>query len=146
MANTRRRGAGGTEGGIGRFFIGFIMLVTGGYLFFDSIQVNSSFRSGFGYALATIAGFRITSGMVLMPFIFGIGMIFYNAKNILGWALAIGSLAMLGFGVITSLHFSFARMSAFTLISIFVLFFGGMGLFLSSLREFKEKESAEEES
>jgi len=26
------QGAGGTNGGVGRFFIGLIMLVTGGYL------------------------------------------------------------------------------------------------------------------
>lgn len=39
-------GAGGTEGGIGRFFMGLIMMVAGGYLFLNNIQVGHSFHMG----------------------------------------------------------------------------------------------------
>ena len=127
-------GAGGTEGGAGRFFIGLIMMVVGGYLFLNNIHVTHSF--GLGYGLFSISRFSVTSGYVLIPFIFGIGMIFYNSKNYFGWFLAIASLAMLSFGVITSIHFRFNRMSAFDLITILVLLVGGIGLFLSSLRNF----------
>ena len=126
------RGAGGTEGGLGRFFIGLLMLIGGGYLFLQSILVRSTFSLGYG--LYTIGTFQLTSGMVMIPFMFGIGLIFYNAKNILGWLLFIGSLIMLVFGVISSIHFSFRHMSAFELIVILTLVCGGLGLFLSSLR------------
>lgn len=126
------KGAGGSQGGIGRFFLGLIMLIGGGYLFLNSIHVTNSF--GLGYSLYSFGGFRLTSGFVLIPFIIGIGMIFFNSANYLGWFLAIGSLIMLGFGVITSLHFTMQRMSLFELITILVLFIGGLGLFLSSLR------------
>ena len=126
------RGAGGTEGGLGRFFIGLLMLIGGGYLFLQSILVRSTFTLGYG--LHTIGTFQLTSGMVMIPFMFGVGLIFYNAKNILGWLLSIGSLVMLVFGVISSIHFSFRHMSAFELIVILTLVCGGLGLFLSSLR------------
>jgi len=127
------RGAGGTEGGLGRFFLGFVMLVAGGYLLLRSIGVSSSFHLGHG--LYSVWGFQLTGGMVLVPFIFGIGIIFYNGKNLVGWALLLGSLIMLLFGVITSIRFSFRSMSAFDLLVILVLFFGGMGLFISSLKK-----------
>lgn len=126
------RGAGGTSGGIGRFLIGLIMLSAGGYLFFQSITVRSTF--GLGYGLYRVGAYNLTTGMVLIPLIFGVGIIFYNARNIIGWLLSISSLAMLIFGVISSIHFSFRQMTAFELIVIIILFFGGIGLFLSSLR------------
>jgi hypothetical protein len=130
------RGAGGTDGGIGRFIIGLIMVIAGGYLFFNSIHVSSNFRfGGFGYgAFRSFGGFS-TSGYVLIPFIFGIGMMFYNAKNPIGWILSLASVVMLTFGVITSISFRMVHLSAFELISILVLMIGGIGLFLSSLRE-----------
>lgn len=129
------QGAGGTQGGIGRFFLGLVMLIGGGYLFLNAIQVTNHFSMGYG--LYSFGGFRLTAGMVLVPFIFGIGMIFYNAKSVLGWGLAAASLIMLLFGVITSINFRLRSMSAFELIVILVLFIGGIGLFLSSLRSFE---------
>lgn len=133
--------AGGTKGGAGRFFIGFLMIVVGGYLFLDSVYVVNRF--GFGTLLFGIAGFNIRSGMVLVPFIFGVGLIFYNSRNVIGWALAIGSLAAFAFGIITSVQFRLRTMSAFDIIVILVLLVGGIGLFLSSLRDFSEKNSEE---
>jgi len=126
------RGAGGTEGGTGRFFIGLVMMVAGGYLFLHSINVSVGI--GLGYQFFSIWGLGITSGMVLVPFIFGIGMIFYDSKNWIGWLLAGGSLVMLGFGVIAQTRFHLNSMTAFDLITILVLLVGGIGLLLSSLR------------
>ena len=130
-----KRGAGGSSGGVGRFFLGLAMMIAGGYLFLSSIKVVNNFS--LGYSLYNIGGFGLTSGMVLVPFIFGIGLIFYNADNILGWLLAVGSLIMLLFGVIASIDFRLAPMSAFELITILVLAIGGVGIFVSSLQELK---------
>ena len=127
-----RRGAGGNEGGTGRFFLGLIMMVAGGYLFFDSIQIINHFR--WGGAFFSVGGVGITGGLVLIPFLFGIGFIFYNARNPLGWLLAISTLVMLGVGVISRIDFRMQRMSAFELLMILGLGLGGVGLFLSSLK------------
>ena len=132
------RGAGGTSGGLGQFFIGFIMMCGGFYLLLNSISVSSNY--GFGSRLYSFSAFGsaygITSGMVMIPFIFGVGIIFYNGRNILGWLLTIGSMAALIFGVIASIRFSFKTMSAFELVLILVLAVGGLGLFLRSLKSF----------
>jgi hypothetical protein len=131
------RGAGGSPGGLGRFFLGLVMLVAGGYLFLNAITVTNHF--GLGRRLFHWGGFNVTSGMVLVPFLFGVGMIFYNAKNWLGWVLTASSIIMLGIGVISNIQFRLRSMSAFELLTILVLLLGGLGLFLSSLRSLDAK-------
>lgn len=131
------RGAGGTSGGLGQFFIGFIMMCTGFYLLLNAITVSSSFGMGMRlYRFSAMGGgYSVTSGMIMIPFMFGVGMIFYNSKNKIGWLLTVGSLAALIFGVISTLRFSFRSMSSFDLIVILVLAMGGLGLFLRSLKK-----------
>jgi hypothetical protein len=131
------RGAGGTKGGGGKFLIGFVVICSGLYLLLQSISVTVHFGLGMHLLSLPMFGHRfgITSGMILIPFIFGIGMIFYNAKNLIGWGLTIGSMAAMIFGVIASTQISLRNMTAFELITILTLTFGGIGLFLNSLRD-----------
>jgi len=126
------RGAGGNSGGEGNFFLGLLMMIAGGYLFLRSVHVDHYLSMGAG--LFHVGNFQITNGMVLVPFIFGVGMIFYNSKNIFGWILFYASIIALVFGIITSISFSLQGMSAFDLITVIVLFVGGFGLFLRSLK------------
>lgn len=130
------RGAGGTPGGAGMFFLGLGMLIAGLYLLLNAITISSSFGFGMsiyrGYAFGI--SYAITSGLVLIPFFIGVGMIFYNSKNVVGWLLAGGALIALIVGVISSIHFSMRSMSAFDLLTILVLTAGGLGLFLRALR------------
>ncbi|WP_448247971.1 hypothetical protein [Thalassotalea agariperforans] len=137
------KGAGGSSGGIGHFFIGLIMMCGGFYLLLNAITVTSSF--GMGSRLYHISGFGtgfgLTGGMIMIPFIFGVGLIFYNAKNIIAWLLTLGSLTALIFGVISTVRFSLRTMTSFDLIVILVLSVGGLGLFLRSLKAIDAKYS-----
>lgn len=128
------RGAGGTNGGIGRFLMGLVMIVAGSYMFLNAIHVSYAF--GFSTSVMRFGGVSLTGGMVLVPFIFGIGIIFYNSKNYLGWGLAAASLIMLAFGVISSVKFRLTNMTSFDLLVILTLMVGGIGMFLSSLKNF----------
>jgi hypothetical protein len=132
----KMQGAGGTPGGIGSFILGFLMMCIGFYLLMQSIIVTRTFGLGMGlFHFAFFGGpLTITSGMILIPLVFGIGMIFYNCGSVLGWALAIGSLAALVAGVLMNLDITIRTMTLFDLITILVLFIGGIGLFLRSLR------------
>ncbi|HUO46566.1 MAG TPA: hypothetical protein VM470_07025 [Acidimicrobiia bacterium] len=133
MDRTTKRpaGAGGSQGGIAQFLLGVAMTIGGGYLLLASLRVTN----GFGGALYGIGGWRITGGMVLIPFFIGVGIIFYDSSKWHGWLLAGGSLLALIVGAIASVRFSFVAMSAFDLIVILVLLFGGIGLVLRSVRE-----------
>ena len=126
------RGAGGTRGGEGNFFIGIVMMIAVGYLLLRGIMVRPQF--GLGNAMYSIGGFPVTTGLVLVPFAFGVGMIFYNSRNWIGWLLAGGSVVALVVGVIASINFTLVRMSAFDLLVIIILLVGGIGLFLRSSR------------
>ena len=126
------RGAGGSDGGTGTFLIGLIMMIGGAYLLLNNIVVRPNF--GLGAVAFRFGGLPITSGIIFIPFMLGVGIIFYNARNWLGWLLAGGSLIALIFGVIANMQLQFARISAFDLIVILVLLVGGIGLFLRSLR------------
>jgi len=137
-------GAGGTSGGTGQFFLGLILMCGGFYLLMGSVVVSSSF--GLGTRLFGVGGYGITGGTVLIPLVIGIAMIFYNARNVLGWLLAICAFAALVFGVISSVNMSLRTMSAFELICILVLAFGGLGLFLRSLRSARREEIREEQA
>jgi hypothetical protein len=125
-------GAGGTNGGTGQFFLGLVLMAGGFYLLLNSVVVSSSF--GLGTRLFGVGGYGITGGIVLIPLVIGIAMIFYNARSALGWLLSICAFAALVFGVIASVNMSLRTMSAFELICILALAFGGLGLFLRSLR------------
>ena len=53
---------------------------------------------------------------------------------VIGWLIAIASFGALVFGVISSVSLNLRTMTAFELIVILTLAFGGLGLFLNSLR------------
>jgi hypothetical protein len=134
------KGAGGSEGGMGQFFLGILMMCGGFYMLLNAIQVTSHF--GFGsrlYGFNAFGGFGVTGGMLMIPFLFGVGFIFYNGKSILGWILSLGSIVALVFGVLSSVRFNLKMMTSFELIVILVLSVGGLGLFLRSLRSVESK-------
>ncbi len=126
------RGAGGSQGGELQFLIGIVMMVAGFYLLFNAISIDSRF--GLGMRLYGIGGVGITSGILMIPLIAGIIFIFYNVRNVIGWVLSVGSLVALIVGVLANARFSLRGMSSFDLIVILVLAFGGLGLFLRSLK------------
>ena len=133
-------GAGGSSGGIGQFFIGIIMMCGGFYMLLNAITVSSNF--GLSSRLFGLGNnFGVTGGMIMIPFIFGIGLVFFNAKNILGWLLTLGSITALIFGVISSVRFNLRTMTSFELIVILILAVGGLGLFLRSLKKIDAKYS-----
>ncbi|QYJ95752.1 hypothetical protein [Shewanella spartinae] len=133
------RGAGGSSGGIGLFLVGLVMMCGGFYLLLNAISVTSNFS--LGYRLYNVGGMGITGGTILIPLIFGIGIIFYNARNLLGWLLTLGSLTALIFGVLSSVRFNLRAMTTFDLLVILVLAIGGLGLFLRSLKAIDAKYS-----
>src|SRR3990172_4705136 len=76
----RIRGAGGTPGGIGTFFFGLALVVVGGYLVLNHVQVTSSF-SFFGlWGWSRSGGF----GLTMLPLLIGIGFLFFDGRSVAG--------------------------------------------------------------
>ena len=121
---TRPRGAGGTTGGIGEFFVGLVMAVAGAYVITNRVVVASGFWSVWGYNMF---------GLSLIPLIIGIGILFFNGKSILGWLLLGIGVVIIFTGVLMNLNIYFQPTSLFNTIIMIVLLAGGIGLIFRSL-------------
>ena len=121
---TRIRGAGGTPGGIGEFFLGLAMAIAGAYLITNRVMVVSGYWSMWGYS-----GF----GLSLLPLIIGIGILFFNGKSIVGWLLLLIGVVIIFIGILMNLHIYFQATSLFTTIVMIVLLAGGIGLIFRAL-------------
>jgi len=121
------RGAGGTAGGVGQFFLGLAMAVAGAYLITNQVTVSSGFWGYFGPQ---------TFGLTLLPLVFGIGMLFFDGKSVIGWALTIGGAVIIFVGILANLQVYFRPTSLYNTIIMIVLLAGGIGLVARSLRPY----------
>lgn len=120
-----QRGAGGTPGGIGTFFIGVIMAAAGGYLILNQVQVTTSY-----WRFGQYGGF----GLTLLPLLIGVGFLFYNGRSIIGWLLTVAGAGIILAGVLMNMDIYFRQTTLFNTIAMLVLLFGGLGLVARSLR------------
>lgn len=121
---TKFRGAGGTPGGIGEFFIGLIMAVAGAYLLTTRVVVAGNYWTFGGYN---------SFGLSLLPFIIGVGILFFNGKSIVGWLLVSAGVVIIFAGIMMNLQIYFQATSLFNTIIMLVLLAGGVGLIARSL-------------
>jgi hypothetical protein len=121
----RMRGAGGTPGGVGTFFLGFIMIVAGGYLLTDQVMVTSGAWRWGGYNVF---------GLSLLPLLLGVGLLFANGRSVAGWLLTWAGAVIIGVGILAHLEIYFRPTSLFNTLLMLVLLVGGLGLVARSLR------------
>ena len=122
---TGQRGAGGTPGGLGAFFVGLVMAVAGGYLLTNQVTVTGGTWSLWGHS---------SFGLSLIPLLFGIGLLFFNGKSIAGWLLLVVGVVIIFAGVLANLEIYFRPTSLFNTVLMLILLVGGVGLLARSLR------------
>jgi uncharacterized protein len=118
------RGAGGTEGGIGQFFLGLTMTGVGVTMFLHRVNVMSNFGSLFGGH----------AGLILVPLAVGLALLFFNAKSLLGWLLTVGSLGAVLLDLVSNLTLFFAPTSFFATVGMLTLIASGFVMMVRSLR------------
>ena len=119
------RGAGGTPGGTGQFFLGAAMVVAGGYLLLNQVTVTSGFWHLGGYN---------TFGLSLLPLLVGIGLLFFNGRSVAGWVLTGAGAVIILVGILVHLQIFFRPTSLFNTLLMLALLAGGLGLVARSLR------------
>jgi hypothetical protein len=119
MENRSFSDAGGTPGGLGHFALGFAMACVGGYLLVNQVTVVGSYWNFHG---------ENAFGITLLPMLFGIGLLFWKGRSVIGWLLTIGGALFIFAGIIANLHVYFRPISLFSTIVMLVLLFGGIGL------------------
>lgn len=120
------KGAGGTPGGIGQFFIGLMLAVAGGWLLTNQVTVTT----GGYWNLWGMNGF----GLSLIPFILGTGLIFFNGKSIVGWLLLAAGLVIVFVGILANLNIYFRPTSLFNTLLMLGLLAAGLGMIAAALR------------
>jgi len=123
----RFQGPGGSPGGIGTFVLGLACSIMGGYLIMSQITVTSGYWQWWG---------PNTFGLTLIPLAIGIGLLFFNAKSIVGWIVAGASILIIFTGILSSLVIYFRQTSLFTMILMLALFAGGLGLMARAFRRY----------
>jgi hypothetical protein len=121
------RGAGGTPGGVGAFFVGLGMVVVGGYLLLTRVTVGSSAWMLWGYS---------AFGLSLLPLLIGIGWLFFDGKSPGGWILTGAGALIIVAGIIGNLHIYFAATSLFDTLIMLGLLAGGIGVIARAVRAY----------
>ena len=125
MGQTQMRGAGGTPGGVGQFFIGLGMAGSGAYLLMSQVTVSTSYWKLWGYN---------SFGVSLLPLMFGIGLLFFNGRSMLGWLLLLVGAVIIFAAILMNLQIYFQPTSLFNTLLMLVMLAAGMGLLLRGLR------------
>ena len=118
-------GAGGTPGGIPMFFLGVALTLLGGYLLTNQVTVTSGPWMLYG---------QNAFGISLLPFMFGVGFLFWNGRSIWGWVLLGVGLLIIFAGIIANLRIFFEPASLFNTLLMLTLLAAGLGLTIRSLR------------
>jgi hypothetical protein len=125
MDNRSIGDVGGTPGGLGHFFLGFVMACVGGYFLSNQVLVVGSFWSFFG---------ANTFGLTLVPMLLGVGILFWNGRNPAGWFLTVAGALFIFAGVLANMHIFFRPTSLFNTLVMLILLVGGLGLIARALR------------
>jgi len=125
MDNRSLSDVAGTPGGLGEFIIGFIMTCVGGYLISNQVTVVGSYWTFWG---------ANSFGVTLIPLLFGVAILFYNGRSLIGWLLTIAGALFILAGVLANMHIYFQQASLFNTLVMLILLVGGLGLIARSMR------------
>lgn len=134
-------GSGGTEGGVGMFFVGLVLSGVSLWLFLDSVRVTSDGHGLVSGMLMSLrspgggGGFQTTSlGIIFVPFFCGVFALFYNAKQKWAWWLTGIGVAIVTLEILSRIQFSMSMKTSHLLLMI-ATFACGTALMLRSYRE-----------
>jgi hypothetical protein len=118
-------GAGGTPGGMPQFFLGLGLAVVGAYLLTQQVSVQSGYW--------TLGGWN-AFGLSLIPFILGIGLLFFDSKSTWGFLLLFAGVLIIAAGIVLNLTIYFQPTSLFNTLMMLGMTAAGVGLVLRSLK------------
>ena len=122
------RNVGGTPGGTRTFLLGIVMMIIGGYLLFNQVQVH-----GGGYWRWSIGGYGTSFGVTLIPLLIGIAILFSNGRSLIGRVLVGAGFLMILVGIIANLDIHFQQTSLLNTLIMLICLVGGIGLVVRSV-------------
>jgi len=132
MDNRSFTDVGGSPGGLGQFLLGFAMACLGGFLITHKVTVMGSYWSFWGGS---------SFGITLLPMLFGVAILFWNGKSVIGWLLTVAGALFIFGGIIANMHIYFQPTSLFETMVMLILLVGGLALIARSLRPHRANQS-----
>jgi hypothetical protein len=117
-------GAERPRGGAVRLLAGMVMVGAGSWLLTTQVTVQSSFWLFRGHSMF---------GLTLLPFLFGIAILFFNGRSRSGILLTLLGLLLMFLGVLDSREIYFRPASLLRTLVMFSLLAGGIGLIVRTL-------------
>lgn len=108
------------------FFIGLVMMVVGGYLFMQNVEVTTA--SIFRFSLWG----RRMDGLIFLPLIASIVFLFFKYNTVSKICCLLSILIIIA-NVLMNLEIWWNATSLFATIVIFILMFGGLGLVMRTV-------------
>lgn len=108
------------------FFIGLVMMVVGGYLFMQNVEVTTA--SIFRFSLWG----RRMDGLIFIPLIASIVFLFFKYNTVSKICCLLSILIIIA-NVLMNLEIWWNATSLFATIVIFILMFGGLGLVMRTV-------------
>lgn len=102
-----------------QFLAGIFMLGAGLYWFMSSVRVTT----GFGNFM--IGSFQVGTGLVVVPFLVGIVMLFYNFDSILAKIITVLGIIIIIASIIMNTHFYFTSRNMYEYLLMLLFIFGG---------------------
>ena len=124
MGEYNNNSSDGPRGSILAFFIGLILVGIGVFMVFNNTTISTGF---------SLFGYKPNFGLVLLPLLIGIIMLFFNTRSIIGWILIVLGLAIIILGILMGLRFYFHRVSLFEGVMMFGCIAAGIGCTLKGL-------------
>lgn len=120
-------GDGREKGNILTFFTGIVIFCLGAFTILQNTTISTSF------GLQGLIGFNPPFGVVLLPLIIGIIILFFNESSFFGWFLVIVGILIILVGILMGLQITFRRTTLFTTIMMYGLTAAGIGVTLKGL-------------
>lgn len=111
------------------FFLGLLMFAGGIFMILQNVIVRSSWGTSF-YRIGTWA---VPNGMIMLPVLIGIVMLFVMEKRIFGWIVFVLGLLFILLTIIMSVEISWKTSNAYMFVMMFGLTAAGGGLLMRVL-------------
>lgn len=109
------------QGGTGIKAVGGIMMAVATLMILNRVQVSFGGVSFFGMGAAGV-------GIIFLPLLIGIGLVFYNHKKKMHWYVAGGGIVFVILSLLMQVKLYFSNASLLEIVTMFALFFGGAGV------------------